>query len=279
MPGIYDLVTASLQMKEYVDLEGSGPENTIITSSNNNVDGGTCAVGTVLMANNSAIRNIKVVNTAPALGGDYIAVAALVFNNVKAKVEGISVLTGSDNVAGGQNNGICTFGPSAHAILNDVEVEAHNYLGQTNPIQFMGGKITLTNSKVSGFHGGGGMVQIINNSSMYPGTVTVINSILEGTSTGGTVTGLTSDGIFEAFVSNSIIALHGGENSPLQGIHTMNFFMENTKIMSEGLVTYDVSDSHVVRIANSLLPGDRSNLADAKLVNCHDENYNPIPNQ
>jgi pectin methylesterase-like acyl-CoA thioesterase len=77
MPGIYDLVTASLQMKEYVDLEGSGPENTIITSSNNNVDGGTCAVGTVLMANNSAIRNIKVVNTAPALGGDYIAVAAL----------------------------------------------------------------------------------------------------------------------------------------------------------------------------------------------------------
>jgi hypothetical protein len=65
--------------------------------------------------------------------------------------------------------------------LNDVEVEAHNYLGQTNPIQFMGGKITLTNSKVSGFHGGGGMVQIINNSSMYPGTVTVINSILEGT--------------------------------------------------------------------------------------------------
>jgi hypothetical protein len=279
MPGIYSLGTSSLQMKEYVDAEGSGPGNTVIISSNNGTD--MCTIGTVVMANHTSIRNIKIVNSAPNLNGDYGSpVAALVFDNVEAKAEGVDVLTGSDTVAGGLNNGICTNGESAHAILNNVYVEAHNYKGQTNPIMFGGGKITLTNSKVTGFHGNGGWVQVINNNSRYLGTVTVINSILEGTST-GTVTGLTSDGSYEAFVSNSIITLHGGsENSPIHGIHTLDFFMENTRIVSDGApVSYDVSDGSVVRIANSRLPGDRTRLEGAKLVNCYNENYDAIPNQ
>jgi len=88
MPGIYDLGTTWLQMKEYVDIEGSGRDNTVIKSSKVNVDFDTCTYGTVMMANNSSLRNIKIVNTAPDQGNANLA-AAVVFNNVTAKAEGM----------------------------------------------------------------------------------------------------------------------------------------------------------------------------------------------
>jgi hypothetical protein len=56
----------------------------------------------------------------------------------------------------------------------------------------------------------------------------------------------------------------------------MNFFMENTKIMSEGLVTYDVSDSHVVRIANSLFP-EIAAIWLTRNSSTATTSYNPIP--
>lgn len=282
MPGVYDLGTASLQMKEYVDLEGSGPDRTVITSSNNNVDGATCTVGTVLMANNTAIRNIKVVNSAPNLGGDYITVAALVFNNVEAKAEGLNVVTGSDTVPGGQNNGVCTYGVSAHAILNSVNIETHNNGGQSNAIQLMGGDVTLTNSTLAGFNGGAGSIDIINNNCQLPetqntGTVTVINSKLEGTCSSCGIQGITAEQ-FSASVSNSVIALHGPFNGPFV-TGDVNFSMENTKIITDLTASYNLYDPSKVKVANSLLPGNRSGLAGTKLINCYDENYNPIPNQ
>lgn len=279
MPGVYDLGTGSLQMKEYVDLEGSGPEATLITSSNNNVDGGTCTIGTVLMANNTAVRNIKIENRAPDLGGAYQSIAALVFNNVVAKAEGVSVLTGSDTVAGGQNNGVCTYGSSAHAILNNVNVETHNNSGQSNPIEFMGGKVTLTNSKLSGYNTTGS-VDIINNNfcDPNPGTVVVINSTLEATSP--SIQGITDDGCaFAASISNSTMIFHGtGNNIAIATGQALS--MDNTKIITDGgTYWYNIADPSKIKIVNSLLPGDRTNLTGAKLVNNYDENYNPIPNQ
>lgn len=277
MPGVYDLGTASLQMKDYVDIEGSGPDSTVITSSNNNVDGGTCTVGTVLMANNSSIRHIQVINRAPDLNGAYTSIAALVFNNVTANAEGISVLTGSDTAAGGQNNGVCTYGTSAHAILNNVTVKTQNLNGQSNPIQHMGGKVTLTNSKLAGFSTYGS-VDIINNnnSASNPGTVTVMNSVLEGTCLTCGLQGITADGgAFTTYISNSKITLNGN-NMAIAAQY--DFFLENTKIVSNGSTSYSV-DPAKMKIVNSQLPGDRAGLNGARLTNNYDEDYSPIPNQ
>lgn len=142
MPGTYDLGTGSIQMKEYVDVEGSGPDSTIITTSNNNVDGYTCTVGTVLMSNNSSIRHIKIVNMPPA-ATNFNTVAAVVFNNVTAKAEGISVLVDSNGANGGRIGAVCSFQAGAHAYLNNVSIETHNNGGQSNSThQYRGGSLT-----------------------------------------------------------------------------------------------------------------------------------------
>lgn len=282
MPGVYDLGTASLQMKEYVDLEGSGPDNTIITSSNYNIDGGTCTVGTVLMANNSSIRHIKIVNNPPVMNGAYTTVAALVFNNVKAKAEGISVLTGSDTVDGGQNNGICTYGPSADAFLNNINIETHNNTisGQSNPIMFMGGNLTVANSTMTGIITGGGFLDLINDNSVTPGSITVNNCTIEGTSLGGGMFGIYS-GSNKVSISNSTITLNVGNGSANAFQANGNFTMANSRIISDSpTVGYSIDGGGSVKIANSLIPGS-SNLQfpNVKLTNNYDENFNPIPNQ
>ena len=65
-PGIYDIGTNSLQMKEYVDVEGSGENTTIITGHI-----GIDSSGVVQGANNAEIRFLTVQNT----GGGTYAVA------------------------------------------------------------------------------------------------------------------------------------------------------------------------------------------------------------
>ncbi len=285
MPGIYDLGTASLQMKDYVDLEGSSPDNTIITTSNYNVDSSTCTTGTVLMANNSSIRNLKVINNPPALGGSTPNVAALVFNNVKAKAEEISVLTGSDSVAGGQNNGVCTFGTSANAFLNNVTIETHNNgMGQSNPIYLMGGSATVTNSRLTGINSGGGWITLINNNSSTPVNVTVNNSTLTGTNLAiGGLTGIFS-GSSIVSILNSTMSLNVSSGYVSGFESGSDFTMINTKITSNSpTITYTLSGNYTpnAKIANTLLPGDKSALqvTGVKFVNNYDENYNPIPNQ
>ncbi|MCX8061202.1 MAG: hypothetical protein N3D16_01330 [Anaerolineales bacterium] len=57
-PGVYNLGTATLQMKEFVDIEGSGEGVTIITAS-----GSTEPAGTVRGANNAALRFLTVQNS------------------------------------------------------------------------------------------------------------------------------------------------------------------------------------------------------------------------
>lgn len=279
MPGIYDLGTASLQMKEYVDLEGSGADSTVITSSNYSVDG--CTVGTVLMANNSTIRNAKVVNTPPLSGGGGMT-AALVFNNVKAKAEGISVLTGSDTIVPyGDSIGVCTYGSAPDAFLNNVTIEGHiNGMSQTNLVLVMSGSLTVTNSKMAGFGGIEGMSNLINEGGSAPGNITINNCTIEGTNPGGYLRGIYS-GINKVTVSNSTITLNVG-NGTAYGFGTGNdFTMVNARIVSDSpTLMYDHEGN--AKISNSLLPGDKSSLisqSNVKLINNYDENFNAIPNQ
>lgn len=67
MPGVYDINTNSLSMKEYVDVEGAGRDVTIITGNYAN------EFGVVNGINNSEIRDLTVRNTG---GGDWAVAVA-----------------------------------------------------------------------------------------------------------------------------------------------------------------------------------------------------------
>jgi hypothetical protein len=62
-PATYDLGTQALQMKPWVDIEGSGELNTIITRG---VSGFGCSTGTVVGANNAELRFLTVRKTGTA---------------------------------------------------------------------------------------------------------------------------------------------------------------------------------------------------------------------
>ena len=89
MPGIYDLGSAALFMKEYVDIEGSGETITIMRSAVSNANSGPF-LGTLNGANNAEVRFLSVVNT--GVGERVIAImnegSASRFLQVSAAVSG-----------------------------------------------------------------------------------------------------------------------------------------------------------------------------------------------
>src|SRR6185369_579404 len=112
MPGVYDLGAASLTMKSFVDLEGSG-DSSVITSTVANVDQ-QCTVGTVIMASNSVARNITIKNI--GLGGQ-THFTAVVFKNVTAKLDSVSVFAGSDAYSYSPVSAVCSSGSLTNATL------------------------------------------------------------------------------------------------------------------------------------------------------------------
>ena len=69
--GIYDIGTSSLQMKEYVDIEGSGENATIITGIPSDTDSTGC---TLTGANNAGLRFVTVKNTGAISQGRVAAI-------------------------------------------------------------------------------------------------------------------------------------------------------------------------------------------------------------
>lgn len=108
MPGTYN---ESVKMKEYADIEGSGQDNTIITSS---------ATVTLTVANNTKIKNIKIINTAPDAGDNEEGTAVL-FNGVTAKAEAVSVES-----QGTARRSVIKIMTSSDVELNNVSIRSEN---------------------------------------------------------------------------------------------------------------------------------------------------------
>jgi hypothetical protein len=295
MPGVYDIGNAMLQMKPYVDVEGSGNETSVITSSNYNVDFNTCTVGTVNMANNSSIRDIKLVNTAtdPSPRNEN-AISALIFNNVKASAENIHVLVGKNGAFGPRNNGICSSGANAHMSLNNIYVEIQNgSTGHSNALMLTAdGSATLTNSKLKAFisaEGSSHVIDCVDGIVNNVGTLTVINSTVEGVApaTGGNNQVLWLNNC-HATISNSVLKGDGGEITIVEdgdGLVNLNIF--NSQLIASNpagpfrSIAYGTDGIVKAKIANNLLYGGLSaipNLDGVKLFNNYDENLEPVPN-
>ena len=179
-PGIYDIVTATLKMKPYVDIEGSGKLTTVIGGEGR----ADFDDGTVLGADHAEIRSLTVGN----YGGDDQAIAinnqgtsGFSITNVVIKPSGGSINTVGilntgedltisdvtilleDDTYGGRGFYNYTDGADATAMLSDVVIEGRstgsvNFIGLHNAGDTGGtyvGKLTADSVRVTLVSGGG----------------------------------------------------------------------------------------------------------------------------
>jgi pectin methylesterase-like acyl-CoA thioesterase len=293
MPGVYNLGDASLPLKPYVYLEGSGRENTTITSSVNNVDFDTCAEGTIIMANNSSIRHIGIGNVAPDEGNQNMA-QAVVVNNVDAFIEDVTIRVGDNTIYSGRNNGLCATGDTGHARLNNVDIEVLTMGGHANAVIVGdGADMTINNSNLVARPGDGidTSTHVVDcyNYFVYDAVshVVINNSYIESTDENA------STGWFSALwmndcistITNSTIRTTHTNSSESCGIDDYNgrFTMLNSQIYvapgeyNRPLCVSDYIDKG--KVANSLIQGPIAEGTNVKLLNNYDENLNVIPNQ
>jgi hypothetical protein len=106
-PGTYDLGTGSLQMKEYVDIEGSGELTTNITSSVSD-----CSQATVEGADNAELRFLWVTNTSTGNCG-----TAVLNDSACPRLTQVTagVIGGTNDMKGVYNENACTIMTNANA--------------------------------------------------------------------------------------------------------------------------------------------------------------------
>jgi hypothetical protein len=112
-PGTYDLGTDSLQMKQYVDMEGSGELATTITSAISNI---ACNTGTVRGANDAEMRFLAVQNT--GTGPDDCGFG--IYNeDASPRLTSMSV-----TASGGVENVFGVYNVDSSPVMTDVSVTA-----------------------------------------------------------------------------------------------------------------------------------------------------------
>jgi hypothetical protein len=287
MPGTYDLGTGSLRLKPFVTVEGSGPESTVITSANT-ANTEECDNGVVMMANDSVLRQVKVVNKVLDSTAGASHAHAVVFRNVAARAEFMHAVSafpanGIENGSWSRRIGVCVDGDPAsggpaRADLVHVYAEGNNRSGQGNGVRVR----SAATANVTDSH----LVGVSTTDSAYPinstgegGTIAVNDSLLE--SKGGE----TGDacplwgGQHFITVTNSRLSLTSYGAYPSAVYSQVFLKMMNTTITANTAPNYEVGGT--VTIANSQLPGDRTNLVNlgAKLVGNYDESFSAIPNQ
>jgi hypothetical protein len=142
-PETYDLGNRALQMKPYVDIEGSGELNTTIVSSVSQ-DANGLDHGTVQGADNSEMRFLTVQNTSTPTGAN-IRIAVL-NNDASPRLTHMSAeATGGGN--GSINIGVSIEGDSA-TTMSDVTATASGP-GRNAGVQTIAGSTTIKHSKLS----------------------------------------------------------------------------------------------------------------------------------
>jgi hypothetical protein len=170
-PETYDLGNGSLTMKPFVDIEGSGELNTVITSDVSDPD---CALGTVNGADNAELRFLTVRNTGSSTSnGCKIAIS------IDASSPRLTHVTAQSTGDGGlSNRGVQTINSST--TMTDVTATA---AGQT--IEFavgvvVGGdqsNLTIKQSQLTGRGSGSDAIQV---GSSAPNVAVALSQLVGG---------------------------------------------------------------------------------------------------
>jgi hypothetical protein len=136
--GTYDLGTASLQMKEHVDVAGSGELNTTITRAAT----GGCSNGTVIGANNVELRLLTVSNT----GGPGGCTVGIYNEAASPRLTHVTV-TASGGIA--ENYGVSN--DSSSPTMTNVTVTVPGGSNENNGVRVNGqSSLTIKQSTLSG---------------------------------------------------------------------------------------------------------------------------------
>lgn len=228
-PGTYNLGSTSLQMKQYVSIEGSGEEVTTITAAISTIF--PAATATVQGANNAGLRFLTVINT----GAGNSAAAIL---NVSASP---SIIHVTANASGGTVYNYGVFNSASSPAMTHVTVTASGGGGARAVYNYNGSSPVMTNVTATA-SGGGTSYGVINNASsptmtnvtatgsdygLYSfssGTVKINHSVIKGTA--GTifnqVTTLVADTQLDggAVFNSGILTCVGAYNASYVALNT-----------------------------------------------------------
>jgi hypothetical protein len=289
-PGTYDLGSGTLQLKPYTALQGSGIDVTTLVSDNTAISQ-TCTVGTVMMANSesnneSAISNITIQNKGSAAGGQYISTVAIVANSgdnklpLRATLDHVRAVTGSDSTPGGRNDGFCVRGDFTTATVTDSILESHNSGPASNAFSYLGGALTVAHSTLISSNAGdpnnGCHLMNHDNSGGNPGVIKLSN--VDGTASCTYLSAIRSD-TSNLYIDNSKFVFTS--TNPTYDLLDLSGPTEitNTRILSSGGAPLYLVPPGIVKIATSQLPGDTTALTTngATLFQCYGPGFTAVP--
>jgi hypothetical protein len=201
-PETYDLGNRSLQMKPFVDIEGSGELNTIITST---VSADNAPTGTVNGANNTEMRFLTVQNTKNMNSGGETGVA-IVNDDVSPRYTHVSANSSGDDV--GFYVGISNQG-SSQPTMTDVTASASGSSSRNVGVEILGGSTTMigVTASASGSRNPNTGVQI------DAGSATIRQSTLSGTGSGQDLALANDGGNAKIAVSQLVGGIQASGNS------------------------------------------------------------------
>lgn len=290
MPGIYN---ESITMKPYVDVVGSGRENTKITATTN-------AIFTVSGADNSTIENIWVDNSSPIQNGAE-GTSAILNDNTSMTINNAKVTVAS-LPGGGPTNffGILNRGASAKPVISNCLISAYGGGDSTTDLLGIGVRsgsdVTVQDCKIEikaasvpnrNWQVGIGAYY---SSQSAPGKLDVRDTVI--VSEGGLWNrgiDLNYGGTMQATISNTkvtaIAASDGSseDNYGVKGPYSGPFTITKSDISVSGTAAQGCAirpqsnDSN--KIGSSLIDGGICGYMPYKVVNSWDGDFNPIANQ
>lgn len=271
MPGVYDIGVNTIQMKEYVDIEGSGQNVTLITGNSGLMTG---VINGIL---NAQLSNIAVTNT----GGGEHAIAVADYrpyrNPIYSSPNGKFTLKNAKLLALTSQNITNGFRQN----YDNIDVELDNVIIEAN---------STSNSSAAA---------IVINPDSYQMNAKLNNLIIK--TNGNTALGIANN--VSSVISNSTITpVFGGQamsimygsgtkhkiynvsTSAITGLNASNFAtevpveIEISQSTISGTSYYSNVKLSVINSKIGAINAQYNSIGVLKLINCYDSNYNAIPN-
>ena len=222
-PGIYDIGVGSCQMKEYVDVEGSGENTTTITGHN--------GVGVVQGASNAEIRFLTVRNT----GGGTEAIG--IYNpSASPKIMNVTA-----SASGGINYNIGVENAFSSPTMTNVTVSASGGSNSQGVLNHYSSP-TMTNVTASGSEGNEFNFGVYNDFTSSPTMTNVTASASGGTDNYGVFNSSSSPTMTNVTASGSGGTTNRGVYSEISGTIRINHSVikgsTNTVWNGSGVTTY-----------------------------------------
>jgi hypothetical protein len=253
MPGTYSIGAASLQMKPYVDIEGSGQEVTVLSGSFSNWGEWNNDSAVVEVVRDSELRNLTVENVGTS---EAQATAIRASGGSIASVTARATGTGAASVV----NAIVTYqgGPSVTHVtaIASAGSRANGFKNRSNSAATISDATILAMSNGAANTGSG--CGVWNDSNASPGPSITNVSIVSRGEAGGTAVGVENHYSPATIRGSSIQTTNSFEQRGLLVTWDSTVIVENSSIDSSGsvaLYNYSSTEPRNLLVANSRISG------------------------